>query len=313
MKNNAPIFRIGSAIWSALSALSRQLSAIGFPRAVRLDCRVISVGNLQAGGTGKTPLVARIAREAADRGLSAVILLRGYGGRWERDGNVILPREPAPDPRLCGDEAALLHELAPEATIGVGRDRARQYRQACERAGRRFDLAILDDGFQNRRVVKDVELVAVTSATRSETFFRDRTCALRHANLVVWTKGPTRPDSDGRPLVKVRFRLPPPAAGAEKVCLVTGVGSPGAVSESLREAGYQVLRHHAFNDHARYDEASVRGILESAEAGGLRVVTTGKDWVKWKALGIPAGKVQVLEPELIFQEGKERWERVLWG
>ncbi|MCM2277836.1 MAG: tetraacyldisaccharide 4'-kinase [Oligoflexia bacterium] len=303
----------GSQIWSGLSSLARLGQRAGAVTPERLDTRVISVGNIQAGGTGKTPLVARVAREAAERGLSAVILLRGYGGRWEKAGGTLLPGEEPADPRACGDEAALLQRLAPDAVIGVGADRAARYREARRRAGKAFDLAILDDGFQNVRVAKDLEIVAITSTRFGESFFREHPAALERADLLVWTKGETLPESRGRPLVKARYRLPPPEQEGGRIWLVTGVGDPHAALESFRGAGYEVIRHFPREDHARYEKRWVEELVRSARAEGCRLATTGKDGVKWRAMGIPAQDALMLEPELVFEKGQAEWERIVWG
>lgn len=309
------ISRAASAIWSGLSAAARESARRGWLESTRLEGvgRVISVGNLQAGGAGKTPLVAQIAREAAERGLSVCILCRGYGAAWENSGGMIAPGGRDPDPLLCGDEAVLLHDLAPSATISIGANRAGQFEKTRSRSpGKRFDVAILDDGFQHHRLRRDVEIVALTSATRGERVFRDSEAALRHADLVVWTKGDRRPDARGKPLVKVRYRLAP-GDSTQRYWLVTGLADGEFAVRSAREAGYRIERHVAFADHARYEERGARGILREAGKQGCGVALTGKDWVKWRALGIPSDTVSVLEPELTFEEGKELWSRTLWA
>jgi tetraacyldisaccharide 4'-kinase len=302
-----------STVWSALSALMRAAVAAGIVRPRRLAAgRVVSVGNIQVGGSGKTPLVAQIAREAAERGLSVCILCRGYGAEWETRGGVISPESLRVDAHECGDEAALLHDLAPRAYIGVGADRVRQYEQARSRFGRDFDLVVLDDGFQHWKISKELEIVAVTSARRTRTIFRDFTSALRSAQLVVATKGDVPPIGGRCPEVRVRFELAAPASRAP-LWLVTGVADGGQAAQFIRDAGYPVARHISFPDHARYSEDMVRGILEGARKAGCAVVVTGKDWVKWRSFGIADGQVQVLEPAVVFEEGRELWSRTLWG
>lgn len=303
---------LGSLLWSVASALARK-----FSKPESLGVRTISVGNLQAGGAGKTPLVAEVARQAHERGLVACILCRGYGGGWEARGagGIIAPGEDCPDTIFCGDEAALLHDLAPHAWIGVGSDRRTQFARIRDRlGGKKIDLVILDDGFQNHAIHKDVQIVALTSATRWQRLFRDFQSALRHADLVVWTKGKKAPDSYGREMVQVRFRLPSPDF-ALKICLVTGVGDTEAVRTSVIEAGHRLERHIPFPDHARYSEPVVRSLVDQCRAEGLRVAITGKDWVKWREMKISsAGQILVLEPQVEFTERDRKiWDRVLWG
>jgi tetraacyldisaccharide 4'-kinase len=280
------------------------------------------VGNIQAGGAGKTPLVAAIAREAAERGITACILCRGYGGEWERSGGVLHPGTPAPEARICGDEAALLHDLAPLAVIGVGADRVAQWERtvsAVRARGLEIGLVILDDGFQHWKIKKDVEVVALTSFGPGEVAFRDSRRALEKADLLVWTKGERRPPMpEAKPWTRVRYRLAPPRADQRGIWLVTGVADGKSVEELVRLSGYQVDRHISFPDHARYAEVMVQELVKNARRAGVGIAVTGKDWVKWREIagvreGVGPGLVMALEPELEWQEGREKWNRALWG
>ncbi len=313
--------RAASLIWSSLTAAKRAAARAGLVRGVRLPVRVVSVGNIQAGGAGKTPLAARIAREGAQRGITVCIVTRGYHSRWEREGGVIAPGQETPATELCGDEAALLHELAPQAWIAVGADRVAAYQRAVERAGAGaatgqaaapFGLVLLDDGFQNTQFTKDVEVVAVTSAEAGQCYFRDFASALDRADLVVWTKGDRRPDARGRPFVAAEYRLPAPPSGSGKLWVVTGVADGVGVVAQLRREGYRVEKHLKFGDHAAYTEQMTRSLLEAAGKDGARLVLTGKDWVKWRELGVRRDQVIVVEPAVHFREGESEWNRILW-
>ncbi|OFZ55440.1 MAG: hypothetical protein A2428_05035 [Bdellovibrionales bacterium RIFOXYC1_FULL_54_43] len=318
------LVRSGSFLWSGASRLVRFGVRLGLLKPARLPCRVVSVGNIQAGGTGKTPIVAQIAREAANRGLNVCILSRGYRGEWERTGGVIRPGEVSASAMKCGDEAALLHELAPHAWIGVGADRERQFKAVEMQSEKPIDLVILDDGFQHWRLHKDLEIVAVTSASGREVLFREAESALRRANLVVWTKGDRDPAAREAalrlniPFLKSRFELSvPPQTGS--LWLISGIaenfGSAGSELEaSMRRAGLSIARHLKFEDHARYDYGQARSILDEASRAGCRVAITGKDWVKWRELGIKRSELIVLEPRLVLNEERQKlWNHILWA
>lgn len=320
-----PIFnRIASLLWSAVNAVVACLVRARLLKPVDLGVRVISVGNLQAGGSGKTPLVALIAREAIARGSRVCILSRGYGGSATGAGYLIEPGSRAADPSRCGDEPALLHDLVPEAWISVGSDRVSAFARAAQASGATFDLAILDDGFQHWRIRKDVEVLALTSATRADRVFRDWDRAAERAHLRVWTKGEGKPGAAGQELVRVRFRprrvfgpdqaqgVKPGFEGGRPVWYVTGIGDGSSAVESLRLEGYAVARHIPFPDHARYSEHSIRELMLRAWEAEAILAVTGKDWVKLRGLGFDPERIAVFEPEVEIVEGGNLWNRVLW-
>jgi tetraacyldisaccharide 4'-kinase len=307
-----------SAIWSFFSAMARAASQKGWLRSEPLGCRTWSVGNIQVGGAGKTPLVALVARQAVSRGLSVAVLTRGYGGIWEQQGGVIEPRSKSPHPQFCGDEPALLHELVPDAWIVIGRDRVRQYRRVERKRGRGFDLVILDDGFQHWRIRKDLELVALTSHTSETRLHRDSISALRHADLLIWTKGETRPALGFEaPLVRLRSRarqIHGNSASGGRLWLLTGVADGAAVRADIEALGHKVIHHSVFPDHARFADALAFELRRQALEAGCSLAMTGKDWVKWKTLAVDGlDEVRVFEPELTFQEGESEWHKKLWG
>jgi len=308
-----------SYAWSSLNRLARLATECGVLASEKLPCRVISVGNIQAGGTGKTPLVALIAHEAAARGIRVCLLTRGYRSEWESRGGVIAPGPKSADPKSAGDEAALLHELCPAAWIGVGRDRVRQFEEAQRAAIQPFELVILDDGFQHWKIKKDIEIVAVTSDGPAEAPHRDFAETLKRANLVVWTKGEARPLCAGRPFVRVHWRIERlPGTGADippelPLHLVTGIASARRAREAIEASGFRISEHSRFPDHMNYNGDQVRGFLAEAKKRSLAVATTGKDWVKWRALGISPNQVLVFEPLPEFSEGKDLWLKTLWG
>lgn len=321
----APFILLVSLVWSALTAWSRGLHRLGVLRSIRLPVRTIAVGNFEAGGTGKTPVVALIAQEAVSRGLHPVILSRGYGGRWEKRGGVLEPLVPGAsfaDPLDCGDEPALLRERVPEAWIGVGADRWASFERVREQARQRGlpepDLAILDDGLQHLSLDRDLELVLQTSARPWSRVFREWPGTRRVPALFAWSRGAVPPIGWGRHsghAIRLKWRSIPTHAvqGSPELWLVTGVADGTRVRAALEEQGWQVSAHSNCRDHARYNRQWVDEILDRARRGGLQPATTGKDWVKWKRLGVPESAVVVFEPELVLDdEGRRRWSRMLW-
>ncbi|MGH9354936.1 MAG: tetraacyldisaccharide 4'-kinase, partial [Terriglobia bacterium] len=160
----------------------------------RLNRPVISVGNLSAGGTGKTPIVAYLARLLLRRGFIPSILTRGYG---RSGGNSLIALDPAesraPDPREAGDEPALLAAALPRVPIVVCADRYKAGRFAEKRFG--ANVHLLDDGFQHLRLARGLDIVAldVTQGLADRLVLpagrlRERPSALRRAEIVILTR-----------------------------------------------------------------------------------------------------------------------------
>ncbi len=288
----------------------------GLGTRLRADARVMSVGNIQAGGAGKTPLVAQLVNEGAAKNYRIWILTRGYRGQRENVGGVIEPSLKPVSAQEWGDEAALLHDLCPQAWIGVGRNRVQQYCNLLQTQGRSPDLVILDDGFQNHQFVKDVEIVALTSARTKDTYFRDSWSALDTADLLIWTKGEILPEfarwQAQKPWAHVQFELTM-SPSDQALWMITGIAGSQQAHSSALQSGYRVVKKTALADHFAYTGEQIQRFLSEAEQEGVRVAVTGKDWVKWRELGAPREKVTVLEPQLRWVYGRENWEKVVWA
>jgi tetraacyldisaccharide 4'-kinase len=276
--------------------------------------------------------VALIAQEAAQRGWVPVILTRGYLSQREKWGGVLPPSAEQPtltvDPDEWGDEPALLRGRVPSAWICVGSNRLQVFKQeflprVCkewgvepEEALRRI-LVILDDGYQHRLIHRDIDLVAVTSASRSERLFREFDSSLRRAHLLIWTKGAQQPGPfQGDRCVRVEMKVAAPSAfqQGKKWWFVSGLGDPDSALKTIQAAGWNIVKSIIFRDHARYQPALLQSIRSDAEHSQCSILLTGKDWVKWQALGCEARPdLQVLEPELVFLSGRDQWDKLLWG
>lgn len=296
----------GSLLWSFANFLVRY-----FAREGSISVPVISVGNIEAGGTGKTPWVIAIAQALVEAKYIPVILSRGYGGGFVRSGRSEISSPSGArqlDPSDWGDEVALIAESVPDAWIGVGTDRLGVFSLIETRWNeetRRRAIVLLDDGLQQWGISHQIDLVLVTSRSPGEVLFRE--LFLRKLGspetLWIWTKGEKAPWKwQQRPQVS-RFTVPMRARATQrldgrKVLLVSGVGYPGSVEESLRQLGAQVVRHEILSDHHGLTLVALRALEVEAQRHGAVLVTTAKDSVKWKALGIAESWVSVdLNPE----------------
>ncbi len=243
----------------------------------RLNRPVVSVGNLTVGGTGKTPLVAFIARRLLRRGWKPAILTRGYGRRPSSEIIWLEPRlRRAPSAREVGDEPALLARTVPEVPIVVGVDRTKSGRLAEERFD--VDVHLLDDGFQHAALARDIDLVLLDvtqdfsdGALLPVGRLREPCSALERAHVVVLTRielGDPRPLENRVAEINPQARifhaatrlcglvdlesgraLAAEALQGKPVFAFCGIGNPKAFTADLRRWGFSVVAGLAFRDH----------------------------------------------------------------
>ena len=297
--------------YRAAVAARNLLYATRLRGAKRLGLPTISVGNLTAGGTGKTPMVIELADRLRALGHRPAVLLRGY--------------EPGgPESRQGSDEAAVLRgALGDDVPVRPNPSRVAAAREV---RAERPDLTVflLDDGFQHRRAARQLDLVLV-DATRPfghgrllpRGLLREPHRALRRADAVVITRADRVSKSDledlsrrltrlhGRPPVAVcRHRWsglrvgykdgPLDKLADHRVLGVSGLGNPADFEATLRAVAGEVAGCLVFDDHHPYTRSDVRGIMHTAlERDAVAVVTTEKDWVKWRRL---AGGVKLPLP-----------------
>ena len=252
--------------------------------AFRAGIPVICVGNIVAGGSGKTPVVLALAQWFRQRGRQAHVLTRGYGG------SEVGPRAVDPirhDSARVGDEALL---LAAEATTWVARCRPDGAVAARETGA---ELLLMDDGFQNPSLAKDLSLVVVDGGygfgngrVMPAGPCRERIAAgLARADAVVLvgedSVGVTA-RLGGLPILRARLVPGPEAAALQgrRVVAFAGIGRPGKFFATLEDVGATVERTIAFPDHHPYTKAEIEDMLADAETANALLVTTAKDAVR---------------------------------
>ncbi len=290
-----------SALWSSINRVARPILS---RRRFSFGPPVISVGNLEAGGTGKTPVVALLIRKLRERGMSRLLVLsRGYG-RTTAETLVVSPQIEAL-PSQVGDEPALLRLLEPSIWLAIGSDRRKAFAQAQQTAKQGFDAVILDDGFQQFGLARSADLLLCTSSKPWEKVFREWPggALFRSATQVLWTKGSEAPWGAPSGVDRVSFEwsaLEGQLYGGPYFW-ISGIADAERGKKALMEAGFDIRSIKTLADHHAYTDSEVRQYLAQAQSMGLRTLLGGKDWIKWKALGVSRSEVDVIEPRAVWQ------------
>ncbi len=296
-----------SGPWAALQRLGLSAASLPYGIAVRLrnlafdrgwlrthraGIPVVSVGNLTVGGTGKTPCVEYVARYYRERDVRVAIVSRGYGSEEGRN-----------------DEALVLEENLPDVPHLQGADRVRWARAAVEELD--SEVLVLDDGFQHRRLARDLDLVLLDATDPwgqgrllPRGLLREPASGLRRAGVILLTRCDQAPDLDqlrrqvGRiaPAISVVESTHRPVDLVDSEATVTsleslrgrpvaafcGLGNPEAFRRTLLDLGADLRAFRAFADHHPYSRADVEDLNRwtGGLAGGGMVVTTQKDLVK---------------------------------
>jgi len=271
-----------------------------------MTCKVISVGNITVGGTGKTPTVIMLAHMLKKHGYRPAILSRGYGGKGEgRPGLVSDGHDLLMGPDESGDEPLLIAESVPDVPVIIGKERALSGKLAVERFD--VDVLILDDGFQHRRLFRDVDIVLLDSEKPFGNGFmlprgrlREPRNALKRAHIAVLTSTegdvivtgsgiqiPHIPVFRGRRipgnLVRGREKdlFPLEYLRGKKVCAFSGIAEPDSFRKILEPLCGDVARFVPFPDHHAYDEGEVAYIKKICDDCHAQVIlTTEKDGMK---------------------------------
>ncbi len=275
--------------WQTRGAVARLLAPLGWlygasvavkarlARPARAQAKVICVGNLTAGGSGKTPVTIALGTFLAARGRQVFFLTRGYGGNESGPLQVTSDAEAA----RVGDEALLLARTAP--TI-LARDRAAGAALADAQG---TDIIIMDDGHQNFALTKDLSVVVVDGQTGFGNGLMIPAGPLREsvaqglaradAVVIVGDGDPDLGDYAG-PVLRARLTPLNDELRGQSLFAFAGIGRPEKFVASLQEAGVKITGTQFFADHHPYSDSEIAALKKR---GGL--VTTQKDYVRLTA------------------------------
>ncbi len=284
----------------------------------RLNCKVISVGNITLGGTGKTSLVLLIAQYLKEKGYKIAILSRGYKRKSPACGC---------QPLTCGsmgDEPYMLKMNLEGVAVLVDRDRVSAAKKAMQDYG--VDTVILDDGMQQWRIKKDLEIVTIDATSPfgnrnliPRGILREPLSSLKRADLFILTKTNLNPDSQAikgflgsinprslivesihRPLCFCRIGvadecLALDALAGRTVSLVSGIADPDSFENLIANLGINIGLTFRFPDHYPYAQKDLERIIsESQKKNIATIITTEKDAVRINNSQLPDPNFQFL-------------------
>jgi len=303
----AALVRIGLRVtswpYAAVVAARNWLYDCGWKRAHRAPVPVISVGNLTLGGTGKTPAVEYIARHFRRQDRRVAILSRGYGSESGRNDEALVLEDNLPDvPHLQGPDRAALAETAVEELES--------------------ELLILDDGFQHRRLKRDLDIVLIDATNPwgyGRVFpgglLREPRRGLRRADLVLLTRCDQAPPAAVDALAEEVHRLIPSVPVVRSRHAPNRLVNSGRHESPLAELACRVAAFEVFPDHHRYTREDVDRLREWARQlpeDGL-VVTTQKDLVKIQLENLGGRPLWAVAIALLPTAGQEALDAKLNG
>lgn len=304
-------------------------------RPYRLKCKVISVGNITLGGTGKTTVVEFLTRYLKQNGHKVAILSRGYKRKVTSQASQVTSE-------AMGDEPYMLAKSLGDVAVLVDKDRIRSGNRAVREHG--ADTVILDDGFQQWRLAKDLEIVAIDAANPfgnrqllPRGILREPLSCLARADVFILTKTNLGPDIKGTADLLSRLNptalivesrhvpvcfyelgthkgelLDPQQVKGKTVALVSGIGDPGSFEAVMEGLGVSIGLSFRFADHHTFSRTELETIAQRARSKNIdTVVTTEKDAARLDGLGA-AMRILVLRIALqITKNEREFFSRLL--
>ena len=316
-----------SCVYGGLMLIRARLYATGLLSSQRLPCRVVSIGNITTGGTGKTPMTINVAQRIQAMGYRVVVVSRGYRGRLESDGGIVSDGQTIlKGADEAGDEAYLMARLLKGVPVAVGK---RRYETGML-AIRRFkpDVIVLDDAFQHLGLKRDLDIVLLDSRAPygngkllPRGVLREPVSALRRADAIVFTRSGTAADAASRTDQR-RFRCPVYSAvhhpvsrsidsdsgtfigASTDISILTGkkaVAFAGLADNSqffdvIRQANCRLVQTLEYTDHYQYNRSDLDYIAAVAEKQAADIlITTLKDFVKIEAFEKRPSRMVVID------------------
>ncbi|MBT3169081.1 MAG: tetraacyldisaccharide 4'-kinase [Candidatus Cloacimonetes bacterium] len=284
-----------------------------FPK-FKAKCKIISVGNIVSGGSGKTPVTIYLAKYFITKRKKVAISHRGYKGEFEKTVRIISDREQIFDfAKDAGDEPFLLAEKLPNIPVVAGKNRQKSIELLLAKFPD-LDYIILDDSFQNLKVKKDLDFIVFNSITKLGNgfvlpagFLREPLSALKYADYIIYNGDgeiPTQITKYKKPTLRTKYdvknftnqngnNILKSDLQNKRIALLSAIGTPKSFEKTILNCGLRFEKHYAFPDHYDYQK------LKISEYD--YVLTTEKDFAKLRFIKHHLPLV-VVEVELKFKE-----------
>ena len=296
------LLALPAALYGAVVRVrNRMYERPGTARAVGVP--VVSVGNITIGGTGRTPIVGWLVQRLQQRGHHPAIVSRGYWGKAGSGPLVVSSGDgPIVEAEISGDEPYLLARKLPGAIVVVGSDRVAGCIKAQELGA---DVVVLDDGFQHRRLGRDLDVVLLDAHSPFGNYhmipagiLREPASGLRRADLIMITRSRAdesfmvlervvRRYNETAPILRAGHRLAGyvdalgrPVPKPRRVVAFCGIGNPAAFLTDLEADDLDVVSWRTYRDHQKYTMEQWRDLSETALEKEAVLVTTEKDLVR---------------------------------
>ncbi|PRX35721.1 lipid-A-disaccharide kinase [Orenia metallireducens] len=304
------ILTLLSFLYKVIITLRKLMYSWGIKKQKSLSAKVISVGNITVGGTGKTPVVQLLAKTLTEKGHKVVVLNRGYKANFsDKVGLVSNGTEILMDADQAGDEAYMLASSLTGIPVIIGSERSQTGEFACQEFNP--DFIILDDAFQHLQVARDYDLVVIDATNPfgnehllPRGLLREPLSSLKRAHVFFLTKVDQIGETRLRDIKKRLIEINPAAMiittkhnptylrrinsnqqneinlTGEKTLAVSGIGNPKAFEQTLRGLGAELVDKIRFADHHTYTHKEILEIYTLASEKNVdRIITTEKDAV----------------------------------
>jgi len=317
-----------AVIYGLVTSLRNLLYDLNILKTIEIPVPVIAVGNITAGGTGKTPFVIALSEFLLGHGFRVAVIARGY--RRQSRGQVIVSdsRQVLTQAYRAGDEPYLIARKLPQGVVIANADRIIAARTALEKYN--CDVIVADDAFQHRRLARDLNILLWDPHMPSRECsllpvgrLRESLRGLRRADYLIFTKTDEIDEKKvasfkkynprltcfSAPLIITRLetlsgeKISPATLSGKNVLAFSGLGNPAQFEATIRKLAPARIAFHRFPDHHKYTTTELYQLISAAQSNDCDyLLTTEKDAVNFPESGAFPVKILILIIELKLDE-----------